>query len=116
VEGFAWLYAGALLAPFIALLFEAAASEAGALPGTMRQWGALAYLGLVPSGLGFFLWNRGVSRVPASVAAVMNNAKVPLGVVLAWALFSEQIDLVRIGASLALMGVALALTRVRRLA
>jgi len=110
-RSFAWLYAGAFMAPLLALLFEATISRAGLLPGTIRQWGALAYLGLIPSGLGFFLWNRGVSRVPASVIAVMNNAKVPLGVVFAWVLFSEKIDVARIAASLLLMGIALAIAQ-----
>ena len=38
------------------------------------------YLGLVPSGLAFNLWNLGATRVRAGILAVMNNLKIPLAV------------------------------------
>jgi drug/metabolite transporter (DMT)-like permease len=108
-ESFALIYLGAMLAPLVALAFTS--GEAHALPSTLRQWGALLYLGLVPSALGFFLWNRGVTRVSAGAAAVMNNAKAPLAVILAAVLFGEKIDPLRTALSLLLMGLALHLGR-----
>lgn len=50
----------------------------------------LLYLGLVPSGLAFFLWNAGARRVNAGTMAVLNNAKVPLAVVCSLVFFGEQ--------------------------
>jgi drug/metabolite transporter (DMT)-like permease len=56
----------------------------------------ILYLGLVASGVGFFLWNYGASRVPAAVLAVMNNAKTPLGLVVSLVVFGESVRLARV--------------------
>jgi drug/metabolite transporter (DMT)-like permease len=45
-----------------------------------RQLGVLLYLGILPTGLGFLLWNKGACRVNAGTLAVMNNAKIPIGI------------------------------------
>ena len=47
---------------------------------TPQRWCALAYLGVVASGAGFYLWNTGAARVKAGELAVMNNLKSPLAV------------------------------------
>ncbi|HGG57061.1 MAG TPA: EamA family transporter, partial [Nannocystis exedens] len=39
---------------------------------------ALAYLGLIASGVGFFLWNAGAVQTAPATLAVLNNLKVPL--------------------------------------
>lgn len=107
-HAFGWLYLGALVAPIAAsTLFEGAFATVGGIPSTLRQWLSLAYLGLVPSGIGFFLWNRGVARVSATVAAVANNLKVPLGVLLAWLLFGESLIAWRVLLSGSLLAIAL---------
>ena len=49
----------------------------------------LLYLGAVASGLGFFLWNQGATHVNAGTLAVMNNAKVPLGIAASLLVFGE---------------------------
>ena len=72
------------------------------------QWLALVYLGLVPAGLGFFLWNVGARRAAPGVLAVMNNVKIPLAVLLSVALFREEADLGRVVASTLLMVAAVA--------
>src|SRR5690606_11317413 len=54
---------------------------------TATQAATILYLGLVPSGLGFFLWNVGVRRSREGTAAVLNNAKVPLAIAVSWLLF-----------------------------
>jgi drug/metabolite transporter (DMT)-like permease len=55
----------------------------------------LLYLGLLASGVGFFLWNIGSSRVNVGTLAVMNNLKVPLAVAVSLVFFREQADLLR---------------------
>lgn len=77
---------------------------------------ALAYLGLVASGLGFFAWNKGAARVDAGVLAVLNNLKVPLGVAASLILFGEETDLPRLvlGGGVMALAVALAERRGRR--
>ncbi len=67
----------------------------------------LLYLGVIASGLGFFLWNYGAARVSAGTLAVMNNAKVPLAVAVSLVVFGEKTDLAPLVASLAVMGAAL---------
>jgi drug/metabolite transporter (DMT)-like permease len=57
---------------------------------------ALAYLGVVASGLGFFLWNAGAVRAQPATLAVLNNLKIPLGVAVALLLFGEATDLPRL--------------------
>ncbi|MFU8833493.1 MAG: EamA family transporter, partial [Wenzhouxiangella sp.] len=75
---FGWFYLGALVLSVIAWgLF----GDSAAMPTTTVQWGVLAWLGLVASGLGYFLWNLGATRVDAGTLAVMNNALIPAGLV-----------------------------------
>jgi len=54
-----------------------------------RQVLALLYLGLIPSGLAFFLWNAGARRARPGTLAVMNNAKIPLAVLSSLLIFGE---------------------------
>ncbi|MCA9659001.1 MAG: EamA family transporter [Myxococcales bacterium] len=61
-----------------------------------RALAALAYLGVVASGLGFFLWNAGAVRTQPATLAVLNNLKIPLGVAVALLVFGEATDLPRL--------------------
>ncbi|MFT4539971.1 MAG: drug/metabolite transporter (DMT)-like permease [Planctomycetota bacterium] len=70
-----------------------------------EQVGTLLYLGLLPSGLGFYLWNLGATRVGSGTLAVMNDAKVPLAVLLSFTVFGEKAELIPLaigGATIAL--------------
>jgi drug/metabolite transporter (DMT)-like permease len=66
----------------------------------------LAYLGILASGVGFFLWNLGATRVGSGALAVMNNAKIPLAVACSLAFFGESADVPRLLLSLILLGSA----------
>lgn len=57
---------------------------------------ALAYLGLIASGVGFFAWNAGAVRTAPATLAVLNNLKVPLGIAAALLFFGEETDLPRL--------------------
>jgi drug/metabolite transporter (DMT)-like permease len=70
---------------------------------TPTQWLVLAHLGIVASGLGFFWWNLGGTRVNPGSLAAWNNAKVPLGVVVSLVFFHESANLPRLAVSLALL-------------
>ncbi len=90
---FAWLYLGA------ALLTTGPAGLAVRADGvtlSATQMLTLLYLGVVPSGLAFFLWNAGARRVNSGTLAVMNNAKIPLAVAVSLLLFSEEADMLRL--------------------
>jgi drug/metabolite transporter (DMT)-like permease len=71
------------------------------------QVATLLYLGLLPSGLGFFLWNLGATRTDAATLAVLNNAKVPLGVLVALLVFGEEARPLPLLGSAALLALAL---------
>lgn len=83
---------------------------------TLGQVLSIAYLGIVPTGIGFWLWNKGSKMVSASTLAIMNNFKIPLGVLFAWAIFGEKIILLNllIGGSLILTAIIISQTRVNK--
>lgn len=54
-----------------------------------KQFQVLAYLGIVASGLGFFLWNKGAAICRAGTLAAFNNAVVPLAMACSLFIFGE---------------------------
>ncbi|PMR78818.1 carboxylate/amino acid/amine transporter [Billgrantia endophytica] len=90
---FAWFYLGALM---VALPAFAILGNADAMPSTGLQWGVLAWLGLVASGIGYFLWNLGATRVDAGALAIMNNALIPAGLLVNLVIWNRDADLVRL--------------------
>ena len=56
---------------------------------SLEQWQSVVYLGVVASGLGFFLWNKGATKVNAGTLAAFNNAVVPLAVLCSLFVFGE---------------------------
>lgn len=100
---FALPYVGAFGVAVAALTFPAGEVSV-TLTGTHLL--TLIYLGVVASGIGFFLWNVGSTRVSAGTAAVMNNAKIPLGIAAALLFFGESASLPRLIASFAILGAA----------
>lgn len=59
---------------------------------TLVQMLSILYLALVPTGIGFWLWNKGAKFVGYSTLAVMNNLKIPLGVLFSILLFKEKVN------------------------
>jgi drug/metabolite transporter (DMT)-like permease len=85
-EIFAALYCGgSLLAAIPVAMSSGMSSALAALTST--QVATILYLGVIPSGLGFFLWNAGVRRSREGTAAVLNNLKVPLAILVSWMIF-----------------------------
>lgn len=58
---------------------------------TPTQWAVLLWLGIVASGAGYFLWNKGACKVDAGVLAIMNNALVPAGLLVNLLLWSKPL-------------------------
>jgi len=88
---FFWLHLGGFAALTPVALPQMLAETPPAPSGS--QWAILVYLGLVASGLGFFMWNTGARRVSAGVLAVMNNLKIPLSVGVSLWIFKESAGL-----------------------
>lgn len=63
---------------------------------TTTQLLVVLHLGLVASGFGFYLWTRGVRRTSVGTAAVLNNVKVPLGVMASALIFNETVVWIKI--------------------
>lgn len=100
---FALLYAGAFAVTLPVSLLR---SDFSTLPLNATNVGILLYLGVIASGMGFFLWNRGATRVSGGRLAVMNNAKIPLGVACSIVVFGETADWRRLLAAAILMSAA----------
>ena len=100
---FALLYAGAFTLTLSVALIR---TDLAAFTLTFTQFRTLLYLGVIASGLGFFLWNIGATRVNTGTLAVMNNLKIPLAVACSLLFFGESADPLRLLVSLGLLGVA----------
>jgi drug/metabolite transporter (DMT)-like permease len=97
------------------LLYLGASVVAVAMAAPSVQWArvlamspqqgvVLIYLGVVASGLGFFLFNAGARRTDIGTLAIFNNLKIPLAILASGLVFREVVDWPR----LALGGVILA--------
>lgn len=100
----AWMYFGAAL---FASAFTFPALDWASIAISTEQVGVLLYLGIIASGLCFYLWNSGSKQVSPATLAVMNNGYIPVAVVASIVLFSEEADLVRlsIGGALILLSI-----------
>jgi carboxylate/amino acid/amine transporter len=84
---FSWFYLGAFI---VALAAWFALGDAQKLPTTGVQWGILIWLGVVASGLGYFMWNYGATQVDAGTLGIMNNVHVPAGLLVNLAIWQQQ--------------------------
>lgn len=73
---------------------------------TTRQWLVLGYLGFA-SGFANYLWNVTAKKTKVGVIAVMNNLKMPLGVLFSIVIFNETADLIKLFASITFIGLAI---------
>ncbi|HEM8141001.1 TPA: DMT family transporter [Providencia rettgeri] len=88
-QAFSWFYLGATLVALIGwLLF----GNKSMMPTTTLQWGVLLWLGIVASGIGYFMWNYGATKVDAGTLAIMNNMMVPAGLLVNFAIWQQHPD------------------------
>ncbi|MBD0787836.1 DMT family transporter [Vibrio sp. Y2-5] len=90
---FGYFYLGALVVATIAF---ALLGNPEKLPTTSLQWGILIYLGVIASGLGYFVWNKGACLVNAGALAIMNNALVPAGLIVNIVIWNRDVDIARL--------------------
>lgn len=109
---FGWLYLGAAAVTLV----MAGPAVAGAAALSATQWLVLGYLGIIASGLGFFLWNAGARRVNTGTLAVFNNLKIPLAVAVSLVVFGETTSIGRLlaGGAIILLGLWWANRRIGR--
>lgn len=101
---FGWFFLGALA---VALPAFVLLGNPAAMPGSAMQWAVLAWLGLVASGVGYFAWNLGATKVDAGTLAVMNNALVPAGLLVNLVIWNRDADLLRLLLGALIMGFSL---------
>jgi drug/metabolite transporter (DMT)-like permease len=96
---FGILYCGAVI---VAGASSLAVTDYRTLRPGPHQVMALLYLGVIASGICFFLWNVGARKVHEGTLAVMNNLKIPIAVIASLIILKETTDYVRllIGCSL----------------
>ena len=90
---FALLFLGAVLFTGIA---SAATTNFQQLTVTTDQVLVLIYLGIIASGLGFFLWNLGARKTNAGSLAIFNNLKIPLAIIVTLIFFGEEANILRL--------------------
>ena len=86
-NAFAWFYMGAAIVAVAAWFMLGNPQK---LPTTTVQWGVLVWLGVVASGLGYFMWNYGATQVDAGTLGIMNNVHVPAGLLVNLAIWQQQ--------------------------
>ncbi|WP_130100384.1 carboxylate/amino acid/amine transporter [Siccibacter turicensis] len=86
-SAFSWFYLGAFI---VAALAWVVMGNPQKLPTTGLQWGILVWLGVVASGLGYFMWNYGATQVDAGTLGIMNNMHVPAGLLVNLAIWHQQ--------------------------
>lgn len=60
------------------------------MPSTPVHYGSLLFLGLFATALGQYWWNKGSTQVNIGVVAAMNNATVPVGILINIVVFHQQ--------------------------
>jgi drug/metabolite transporter (DMT)-like permease len=90
---FGILYAGAVI---VAGAFSLATTDYHELKLQRHQELALLYLGIVASGVCFFFWNKGARTVNEGILAIMNNLKIPIGVIASLLILRETTDYARL--------------------
>lgn len=89
----AWMYLGAALFASVVTFPQLDLVEISI--STEQIW-VLLYLGVIASGLCFYLWNSGSKQVSPATLAVMNNGYIPMAVIASIVLFSEEADIFRL--------------------
>lgn len=91
-NAFSWFYLGALITSSIIFLLLGNFEK---MPTANTQWLTLIWLGAVASGICYFLWNYGATKVDSGVLVCMNNAVIPVGILVNVLIFKAQIDWIR---------------------
>lgn len=103
------MFSAYLAAALFVLPFALLSTNFTAFSLTATQALSIVYLGVIPTGVGFWLWNKGTKAVTPITLSVMNNFKIPLGIFFALVIFNEKINLAQftIGSILILISIIL---------
>ncbi len=88
----AYCYLGATIVTIIPLFFR----DLSQTNLSKDQWFLVLYLGIVPSGVAFWLWNSGSKMVSSALLAITNNLKIPIAIFLAAFILKEDVSLLKL--------------------
>lgn len=88
-EIFGYFFLGACIVSLIAFLILGDFSK---IPSDLNSYLALIYLGLIASSIGYFCWNKGATLVNSGTLALMNNAIIPVAILVNLIFFKVDID------------------------
>jgi carboxylate/amino acid/amine transporter len=91
-QAFAWVYFGAVIVATLGWLLFGDVSK---LPKSNLQWGILIWLGVIASGVCYFLWNYGATKVDSGTLAIMNNVVIPTGILVNVVIWHQSLDWLR---------------------
>ena len=87
---FTLLYLGGFLT---ALIFSLFTTNFYTVSLDNNEISTILYLGIIASGVGFFLWNYGARKTNAGSLAIFNNLKIPIGIFASILFFGESVEL-----------------------
>jgi len=88
-QHFGWFFVGATL---VSLLASALFANWQQQPDSPLEYGILLWLGIVASGIGYWLWNAGSRQVNANQLAVMNNVLIPAGLLVNFVFWQHSVN------------------------
>jgi drug/metabolite transporter (DMT)-like permease len=74
------------------------------------QWGTVIYMGVVASGLCFYMWNSGATMVSIGTLSVFNNMKIPIAMFISLTVFGESTNYYRLFIGSLILGSAMLLS------
>jgi len=83
-EHFGVLYLGGFLVSVFLMLLG---TDWNRTAVSVTQVWVIGFLGILASGIGFFLWNYGATKTNAGTLAILNNLKIPLAVIVSLVFF-----------------------------
>lgn len=110
LRGAPYYFGGALFGSAVVLAFMMLVGQTVRMP-LPNEWAVLAWLGIVSSGIGFALWNYGVSRVRYGALAVASDFKLPVAVLVSVTVFGESANPMRLAIGMLILLVATAMVR-----
>ena len=108
---FAILFAGGAI---VTGIFSLGLANINEINIGLNQWLVILYLGVVASGIGFFLWNYGITKVNIGKVAIFNNLKIPLGVFFAMIILGESANYLQLIVGSLVLLVAIFIDKISR--
>jgi drug/metabolite transporter (DMT)-like permease len=90
---FPYFYLGAFLVSLLAFLVLGDKTK---VPTTQTEFITLFYLGVIASGVGYYLWNIGSTQVSVTQLAIMNNLLIPAGIIVNIILWHGDFDIIKL--------------------